>query len=81
MKSGTCTTSPVLIVAGFFHPVAVSHLSPGGVSITSKTTLGSKLIFTGIPLNSCKVTLSQSFKKYSDQSKDFLFKLTCSKVV
>jgi hypothetical protein len=50
-------------VAGFFPPVAVSHFSHGGVSITSKVALASKLILIGTPLNSCKVTLSPSDKK------------------
>jgi hypothetical protein len=40
-KSGTGTTSHDDRVAGFFHPVAVSHFSPGGVSITSRTIEGS----------------------------------------
>ncbi|MDP2395350.1 MAG: hypothetical protein Q8S84_08170 [bacterium] len=52
MKSGTGITNQVLIVAGFFHHVAVSHFSPGGVSITSSIQVGSKLIFIGSQLNS-----------------------------
>jgi len=35
IKSGTWITKPVSRVAGFFQPVAVSHFSPGGVSVTS----------------------------------------------
>jgi hypothetical protein len=42
----------VFIVAGFFPPVAVSHFSQGGVSITSKIQVGSKLTFIGSQLNS-----------------------------
>jgi hypothetical protein len=52
IKRGTCTTNPVLKVAGFFPPVAVSPFSPGGVSITSKIQTGSKFTFIGFQLNS-----------------------------
>jgi len=36
INKGTWTTKPVSKVAGFFQPVAVSHFSQGGVSVTSK---------------------------------------------
>lgn len=52
MKRGTWTTRPVVSVAGFFPPVAVSHFSPGGVSTTSSSQLGSRLTLIGFPLNS-----------------------------
>jgi len=70
----------VFIVAGFFHPVAVSHFSHGGVSTTSKIQVGSKLIFIACQLNSWSITLSHSCKKSSAQSKAQTSKLTCSKL-
>jgi hypothetical protein len=78
INKGTCTTSHVDIVAGFFHPVAVSHFSQGGVSITTRITVGSKFTFIGTQLNSCNVTLSQSIKNNSAQSREFLLSDTCS---
>jgi len=52
INKGTCMTSHVERVAGFFPPVAVSHFSPGGVSVTSKIVVGSRFTFIGAPLNS-----------------------------
>jgi hypothetical protein len=52
INKGTCTTSQVDNVAGFLPPVAVSHFSHGGVSITSSSQLGSNSILIGFPLYS-----------------------------
>jgi hypothetical protein len=70
----------VFIVAGFFHQVAVSHFSQGGVSVTSKIEVGSKFTLIGFQLNSCNRTLSQSCKNNSAQSRAFFSKSICSKV-
>jgi hypothetical protein len=80
IKRGTWITSHVLNVAGFFQPVAVSHFSHGGVSITSKLQVGSSSILIGFHSNSCKITLSQSIKNNSAQSSIFFHSSTCSNV-
>gem|GEM_PF-639772 len=80
INKGTCITNQVFRVAGFFHQVAVSHFSPGGVSSTVKTTLGSRFMLIGIQLNSCRDTLSQSTKNNSAPSRTFLLRDTCSYV-
>jgi len=51
-NKGTCITNPVDRVAGFLPPVAVSHFSPGGVSVTSRIQVGSRFTLIGIQLNS-----------------------------
>jgi hypothetical protein len=68
-NKGTWITKPVFNVAGFFQPVAVSPFSPGGVSVTSNTQVGSRFTLIGLPLNSCKNTLSPSCKNNSAQPK------------
>jgi hypothetical protein len=78
INKGTCTTSQVDNVAGFFPPVAVSHFSQGGVSITSSSTLGSNSIFIGFQLYSCKTTFPHSTKKNLASQTASLFMNTCS---
>ena len=79
-NNGTCITTHVVRVAGFFPPVAVSPFSHGGVSMTSSTTLDSRLILIGLPLNSCNITLSPSTKKSISFPIASFVKETCSYV-
>jgi len=78
INKGTWITSHVFIVAGFFHQVAVSPFSQGGVSVTSSVQVGSRLTLIGFQLNSCNKTLSPSCKNNSAQSRADFSSSTCS---
>src|SRR5919107_1250260 len=60
MKSGTCTTTPVSRVAGLVPPVAVSPLSPGSVSETSRSTCAGGSTLTTSPSAESTLTVPPS---------------------
>jgi len=49
MNGGTCTTSPVSVLAGFITEDAVALLRPGSVSITSRSTVAGSSMPMGLP--------------------------------